>query len=74
MKSRIHFVVTPRLLDIQSAAVYLSVSEWTLRSWIADGLLAPVELPSVRNKREKNRRLLFDRLALDSFVDARRSA
>lgn len=74
MKSRVHFVVQPRLLDIKDAASYLSVSEWTLRSWMQDGLIGPVELPSVRKTREKNRRLLFDVQALDAFVNTRRRA
>jgi len=71
VKARIHFVVTPRLLDIASSAAYLGVSEWTLRSWVEDGLLSPVDLPAVRRTRDKNRRLLFDIKALDVFCDSR---
>ena len=71
MKVAVQFVVTPRLLDIKDAAAYLGVSEWSLRSWIADGLIKPIELPSVSKTREKNRRLLFDVKSLDVFVDSR---
>lgn len=74
MKARVYFVVQPRLLDIKGAAAYLSVSEWTLRAWMADGFIEPVTLPTVRKSAEKNRRLLFDVRSLDAFVDARRQA
>ncbi len=74
MKVAVQFVMTPRLLDIKDAATYLGVSEWTVRAWIADGLIKPIDLPTVRKTREKNRRLLFDTKSLDAFVDARRSA
>lgn len=77
--------LTPRLLDIEAAAAYLGgVSTWTLRSWMADGLLQPVKLPGVkpsefnrskgRQQKETNRRLLFDRLDLDAFIESRRGA
>lgn len=72
MKSRVHFVVQPRLMSLPDSARYLGVSEWSLRSWMEDGLIEPVNLPSVRKTQEKNRRLIFDRLDLEAFADARR--
>jgi len=76
----VHAVVTitPRLLDVGAAASYLGgVSVSTVRSWIKDKLITPVNLPGVkqslgRAKKETNRRLLFDRIDLDAFVEGRR--
>lgn len=61
--------VQPRLLNIHAAAAYLSVSTWTIRSFVARGQLGTVKLPSVRYKGESNRRLLFDRVELDKFIE-----
>ena len=66
--------LAPRLLDVHSAATYLGVSIWTVRGWVADGHLIPVELPPLRpregdRRKARLRRLLFDREALDRFVD-----
>ena len=67
--------LSPRLLDVHAAARYLSVSTWTIRNWVAAGHLVPVELPALRPRegdrgKRRLRRLLFDRAALDRFVDA----
>jgi hypothetical protein len=67
-------LLSPRLLDVTAAAAYLSVSTWTIRDWVAAGHLAPVELPPLRpregdRRKLRLRRLLFDRAALDRFVD-----
>ena len=57
-------LVTPasqaRLLSLRDAAVYLSVSHWTLREMIWRG-----DLPSVR----VGRRILIDREDLDRFIE-----
>lgn len=74
-------LITPRLLNLDQTAAYLGgVSTWTVRSWIRDGFLAPVKMPSVRQnddngrrQGENNRRLLFDKSDLDAFVESRRS-
>lgn len=71
--------LSPRLLDVHNAARYLSVSTWTIRDWVAAGLLVPVELPPLRpregdRRKLRLRRLLFDRTALDRFVDGLNSA
>jgi hypothetical protein len=61
--------IAPRLLDVQGAAAYLSVSVWTIRDLEAAG-----ELPRVRLQvgRSEVRRLLFDRRDLDRLVDRSR--
>lgn len=53
----------PRVLDLDGAAAYLSLSTWTVRELRAAGHLPALEVPGVR-------RLLFDRVALDRAVDA----
>src|SRR5258708_25142254 len=59
--------VAPRLLDVQAAADYLSVSTWTIRDLEAAGELCRVRLPLPGHG--EVRRLLFDRHDLDRFVD-----
>lgn len=51
--------LAPRLLSQKEAASYLGISYWTLRD-----LLFRKEIPYLRVKR----RLLVDRLDLDSFI------
>ncbi|HXH20481.1 MAG TPA: helix-turn-helix domain-containing protein, partial [Dehalococcoidia bacterium] len=54
----------PRLLSLEAAAEYLSVSAWTVRQWVAAGVLRPVILPPIerrRRRREGLRRVLLDR-------------
>ena len=63
---------SPRLFDVRSAATYLSVSIWTVRSWVEKGELRPVPLPSLRRQGQSLRRVLFDRTDLDAFVERRR--
>ncbi len=41
-------MLSPRLLDVEGAAAYLSVSKWTVYDWIKRGVLRVVKLPSVR--------------------------
>jgi hypothetical protein len=57
-----------RLLDAPSAGRYLGVSVWTLRHFVAHRRLHPVKLLACRSPGD-NRRLLFDRIDLDKFVD-----
>jgi hypothetical protein len=56
------------LLDLTSTAVYLGVSEWTVRDLEAAGVLARVRVP-LPNRGEL-RKLLFDREDLDRLIAA----
>ena len=80
-ESRMTLAAWPRLLDIHLSAFYGSISESTVRDWIADGLLKPVPMPgsTLRDKRgciishSKNRRIakvLIDRADLDALIDS----
>jgi hypothetical protein len=60
----------PRLLGVGQAAVYLSLSPWTIRDLVASGQLRPVRL-NVAGR--ELRRLLLDRQDLDHIADAGRS-
>jgi hypothetical protein len=64
--------MSPRLLDVRGAAAYLGVSPWTLRCFVADGHVRTVTLPSTRQGKVGNRKLLFDLKDLDSFVEKQR--
>jgi hypothetical protein len=57
----------PRLVDLEGAAGYLSVSPWTIRDLEAAGTLRRVRIPLGRGELRK---LLFDRQDLDRLVDA----
>jgi excisionase family DNA binding protein len=57
----------PRLLDLQGAAAYLSVSAWTLRDMLAAGTLRAVRLPGAGGR--DLRRILLDVCDLDSLVE-----
>ncbi len=81
--TRFTLAVWPRLLDLHLAATYLSISESTVRDYVAEGLLVPVPLPgsTLRDRRGKivsragQRRiakLLFAKEDLDRFVDERK--
>lgn len=56
----------PRLLDLKAAAAYLSVSTWTLRDYLAAGLLPLVKLPRPGGGTLK--RILVDRVDLDRLI------
>ena len=60
--------VLPRLLDLHGAAMYLALSEWTLRDLEASGTLHRVRIP-LPNGGEL-RKLLFDRIDLDRLIEA----
>jgi hypothetical protein len=73
----------PRLLDIHLAAQYLSISESTIRDYVADKILQAVELPgsTLRDKsgtivaHAKARRIakiLILKEDLDRLIDERR--
>jgi excisionase family DNA binding protein len=55
--------ITPRLLRVAEAALYLGCATWALRTLAWEKKLKPVMI---------GRRLLFDKLDLDAFVDAQK--
>jgi hypothetical protein len=59
--------VSPRLLDLHTAAAYLGVSEWTVRDLEAAGTLFRIRIP-LPNAGEL-RKLLFDRADLDRLIE-----
>jgi len=60
--------MTPRLLNLEAAAAYLSVSPWTVRDLEAAGVLPRVRVP-LPDGREL-RKLLFDKADLDRLIGA----
>ena len=60
--------LSPRLLDLPTAAAYLGLSPWTVRDLEAAGSLARVRIP-LPNAGEL-RKLLFDRVDLDRLIEA----
>ncbi len=62
----------PRLLDLEGAAKYLGVSEWTVRSLEWEGVLPRVRIPN--GKGGEIRKLLFDVRDLDRLVDRSKDA
>lgn len=61
-------VITPRLLDLEAAATYLSVSPWTIRDLEAKRVLPRVRVPLPDGG--ELRKLLFDKADLDRLIDA----
>ena len=73
--------VAPRLLDLEAAATYLSLSVWTIRDLEHSGFLPRVRIPMSpeAQRRPRNgrngagggeiRKLLFDRQDLDECVE-----
>jgi hypothetical protein len=70
----------PRLMNLHDAAKYLGISYWTLRDYIADGLIPRVNLPCSRRRRKDGvvvrragdieaRRIYVDRTDLDALID-----
>lgn len=70
----------PRLMNLHDAADYLGLSYWTLRDYIADGLIPRVNLPCSRRRRKggivvrragdiEARRIYVDRADLDLLVE-----
>jgi hypothetical protein len=64
--------VTRRLLDLDAAATYLSVSPWTVRDLEAAGVLARVRVPLPKGG--ELRKLLFDKADLDRLIGAWKEA
>ncbi len=60
--------IAPRLLSLESAAVYLGVSPWTVRDLEAAGVLSRVRVP-LPNGGEL-RKVLFDVEDLDRCIEA----
>jgi hypothetical protein len=58
--------IEPRLVDLEGAARFLSVSTWTVRDLVASGLLPLVKLPAPRGTLK---RLLFDVRDLHRLVE-----
>ncbi len=69
-----------RLLDLYQAATYTGLSYWTLRDWIADGILRVVKLPCGRQRIKggivarkagdmSGRKILIDRQDLDNLIE-----
>ncbi len=59
--------IAPRLLDLHGTALYLSVSEWTVRDLEADGTLRRVRVPLAGGS--ELRKLLFDKSDLDHLIE-----
>ena len=57
-----------RLLNLQQSAAYLGVSRSVAGSYVARGLITPVNLPS-RFETGPLRRCLIDKEDLDRFID-----
>jgi hypothetical protein len=62
----------PICVDVKAAAAAIGVSVWTLRDYIAQGLLPTVKLPS-RFPGESSRRVLIAVGDLEAFVAKHRS-
>jgi hypothetical protein len=69
-----------RLLNLYQAATYTGLSYWTLRDWLADGILKVVKLPCGRQRIKggavvrkagdaTSRKILIDRQDLDNLID-----
>ncbi len=65
--------VPPRLLDLPNAALYLTVSTWTLREMASLGVVKRVRVPlpnTAKRRGGEMRKLLFDRADLDRLVES----
>ena len=60
--------LSPRLLNLPTAAAYLGVSPWTVRDLEAAGSLLRVRIPLPHAG--ELRKLLFDRMDLDRLIDS----
>ena len=69
----------PRLLDVFLASIYLSVGEQTIRDYIDDEILRPIELPGAilrgknntviaRPRQRRMNKILIDREDLDQLI------
>jgi excisionase family DNA binding protein len=64
--------VTPIAVSVEQAAALLNVSVTTVRSYVEQGLLATVRLPSARHDGERSRRVLIAVSDLEIFVQQHR--
>ena len=81
--TRLTLAAWPRLLDIHLVACYLSVGESTIRDYVADKILQPVELPGSILRRSKQivahakgrriAKILIAREDLDRLIDERKA-
>jgi hypothetical protein len=67
--------ITPRLLDLHSAARYCGLSYWSLRDFVLQGRIRPVPMPPLQprpgeRRRRSMRRVLIDRNELDAWIDS----
>jgi hypothetical protein len=60
--------ISPRLLSLDAAAAYLSMSPWTIRDLEAAGVLLRVRVPLPQGG--ELRKLLFDKADLDRLIIA----
>lgn len=60
--------IGPRLLDLQTTALYLGLSEWTVRDLEAAGVVPRIRIPLPHAG--ELRKLLFDRNDLDQLIEA----
>lgn len=58
--------ISPRLLSLEAAAAYLSMSPWTIRDLEAKGVLPRVRVPLPQGG--ELRKLLFDKADLDRLI------
>jgi excisionase family DNA binding protein len=56
-----------RLLGLAAAASYMGVSTWTIRRWLAEGVVPRVRLPGGEGGEVD--RLLFDVTDLDALIE-----
>jgi hypothetical protein len=70
----------PRVMNLHAAAAYIGVSYWTMRDYIADGIVPQVTLPCSRRRKRggavirragntATRRLLVDIADLDALIE-----
>lgn len=69
--------ITPRLLNMHQASAYLGCSFWTARDYVLQGLIPVVDMPPLRaregdRQRKTLRRVLIDRVDLDTFIESRK--
>ncbi len=65
--------VPPRLLNLLNAARYLDVSIWSLREWVALGIVPRIRIPLPNTEKRRGgemRRVLVDRADLDRLIES----
>jgi len=60
--------MTPLVVDIKEAAKAIGVSPWTVRNYIASGLLPKVSFPSAKRPGEQSRSVRIAVADLEAFV------